>query len=354
MNEISEKKVIEDTLEKGFQASEMRFLSKEPTMYKDLKKEILQNKNISNDLKTEISQIVKNSIDFQVKKSLDHAGSSFLKELQSLRFSDLDDHAEKLSQKRKSMDTVGVQIVEMDENGDLQIQKNRTRKSKDQQKIEEFGDFDMMMEEILGKDDFDMNLKENEVKSSRHNEILAEPDRDFLFESQEMESKLLTKSSKRMRSPSPNVKPGNPGKFQENENINYSDYYDNVFNSFLLFSGSQARNSNMTFGNSSNTKATRDGIKPLNVSAGLSQFLRSKIESFVEEYSKEAVYKKGSIESMIKGMGIGEGKNEANEDVSGNSDFKQLKLDDDENKKLILSDLETIEEHHTEKIHKNK
>jgi hypothetical protein len=355
MNEITEKNIIEETIEKGFQKSEMRFLSKEPTMYKDLKKEILKNKEITEGLKSGISEIVRNSIDVQVKQSLDFAGGSFLRELQSLRFSNLDDQTEKINEKRKSMRTIGVQLVEMDNEGNLQLvekeKSNRNLNLKTKNRNES-KDFDLMMHEILGQDDFDkVHLKNDSmIKGSKNNtDISAEPDRDFLFESHEMESKIITRSSKKLRSISPN-QPSISGKQADNDNMNYSDYYDGIFSSFLAYSNAHGRNSNsnfnFTFGDRSSNMKHQGGSahrKRLEVSSGLSQFLKSKIDSFVDEFSKDAVYKHGSVESMIRGMG--EMKSEFRHEGNKDNDLKLLKLDSDAREKLILSDLETIQEH---------
>ena len=344
MNKISENHLIEETIEKGFQASEMRFLSKEPTMYMDLKKEILENKEITEVLKTGISEIVRDSIDVQVKKSFEHGGSNFLKELQALRFSNLDEQAEKLSEKRKSMRTVGVQLVQMDDNGNVEMLDETKEHFGSMHKVDS-AEFNQMMKDIFAKEDSE---REQKVASYRNNYLEAEPDKDFLFESQEMESKFLSRSSKKLQSVSPSNQPSKSRKSNDLDNMNYSDYYDNVFNSFLAYSNSQVRGSNVNLANMSSTKSQREGQpRRIDVSAGLSQFLRSKIDSFVEEYTKEAVYKRGTIESMIKGMSVV--KSEIKGDGGKEGETKLLKLDEDPREKLILSDLETIKEHECDK-----
>lgn len=339
MKTLAEENIIEDTLEKGFQASEMRFLSKEPTMYKDLKKEILQNKGLTENLKSNIAKIVRTSVDVGVKRSLD-AGGSFLKELESLRFSNLDDQTEKFCEKRKSLQTEGVQLVGMDDQGELSLLRVKRSSKKEMMRVNS-GEIDFIMHEIMGKDDLDRNGEEveNVVSSSRNNELPAEPDKDFLFESQEMESRFLTRSSKKLKSPVSNKQPSTRERVQENENMNYSDYYDNIFNSFLVYSNSQARGSRVSLAN--HLSATRNPgghQRRIDVSAGLSQFLRSKIDSFVDDYTKEVVYNKGTVESMFRGMGV------LKSEIVRDSEPRPLKLDDDDREKLILSDLETIKE----------
>lgn len=339
MKSIAEKNIIQDTIEQGFQASEMRFLSKEPTMYKDLKKEILGNQDISENLKSNISKIIRTSIDVGVKRSLDHGGS-FLKELESLRFSNLDDQAEKLSEKRKSLRTEGVQLVTMDEQGDLSLMRLKRRSTNEMTRVNS-GDIDMIMHEILGHEAMDGARAhvEKQASSSRNNELPAEPDKDFLFESQEMESRFLTRSSKKVKSPVSNKQMSARERAQENENMDYSDYYDNIFNSFLAYSNAQARGSKINFANHLSATRNQGGYhRRIDVSAGLSQFLRSKIDSFVEDYTKEVVYNKGTVESMFRGMGV------LKSEIVRDSEPKLLKLDDDDRKNLILSDLDKIKE----------
>jgi hypothetical protein len=343
MNKISEKQLIEETIEKEFKKSEMRFLSKEPTHYKDLKNKLINKETITKDLKTGISEIVRDSIDVQVKKSLDHGGSSFLKELQMLRFSNLDEQTEQLRDKRKSMRRIGVQMIELDEQGNVCIVEKGG--NQDKRRKSSTREFDQMMEDILGKEDFQ---KEQKVGMGSRNTFQdIEPDKDFLFESQEMESKFLSRSSKKLRGTSPIKKSASNPKMQEAEGINYSDYYDGIFNSFLAYSNTQARNSNFNFGNYSNSRNLRESTnhKRIDVSSGLSQFLKSKIDSFVDEFTKEAVYKRGTVESMIKGVSVMKSEIALDSEKEKEGELKMLRLDDDPREKLILSDLEPIEEH---------
>lgn len=336
MDRISRKQIIEDTLERGFQASEMRFLSKEPTTYRDLKKEILANKNITEDLKSGISEIVRDSIDVQVKKSLDHGGSSFLKELQSLRFSNLDEQTEILKEQRKSMRRIGVQLIELDDQGNVHIV---------EKKRDSHAEFSDMMNDILGKDGFSSEAKaEKMVGSARNNFADTEPDKDFLFESQEMEGRFFSRSSKKMRD-TPSIKKSRSiPKIPEAENMDMSEYYDNIFSSFLAFSNAHARNSTFNLGNASNARPLRESHnhRRIDVSSGLSQFLKSKIDSFVDEFTNNPVYKRGTVESLIKGVSVM--KSEVTIDAEKEAEFKALKLDDDPREKLILSDLEPIKE----------
>lgn len=335
MQTISEENVIEDTLEQGLRASEMRFLSKKPAMYKDLKQEILKSKDIREGLKSNLSKIVRTSIETGVKRSLD-AGGSFLRELESLRFSNLEDQAEQLSQKRKSLQTEGVQLVEMDDEGELSLLRLKRPDQKELARANS-GNFDQIMHEIMKFED-EIEACENQVSSSRNNEVPAEPDRNVLLESQEMEMRFRTRSSKKVKSPVSKQNVSAKERPQEPESINYSDYYDNVFNSFLAYSNSQARGSKASFGNHlSVTRAQGGHPRKIDVSAGLSQFLRSKIDSFVEDYTKEVAYNRGTAESMFRGMGV------LKSEIVRDSGPRPLRLDDDR-EKLILSDLEPINE----------
>ena len=126
------------------------------------------------------------------------------------------------------------------------------------------------------------------------------PNQDFLLNSTEMDLKLnsliLNKNQEEREILTPNKKPD-----IKTEQMAMSDYYDNVFNSFLEYTQSQMKNSNSQnklSGLSTLKKSSNN--KKIEMSSGLSEYLKSKLDSYIEDFQKDNQYKKGTIESMIR------------------------------------------------------
>ena len=183
------------------------------------------------------------------------------------------------------------------------------------------GDFNNLMEEMLRSN--------NEYDNATCESLLVEDSntKKLLLESPDL------------------VKRGQGGRFKrptDRGSTNLNAYYDSLFNSFLEYSkdnkpGSQNGNveGNQMPNHSSNNVEARKELKRalydesnpnynsynyneskgldvskgqlskqqmIDLSCGLSMFLRSKIDSFVDGFQKDLVQKKGSMESMVRNL----------------------------------------------------
>lgn len=182
-----------------------------------------------------------------------------------------------------------------------------------------FGNFkeDVSKKKIGNSKEFLLSVNKNYLKDSNQKYVsetilgnkgedemnmFCTPDQDFLLDSADMENKFASNMSEKEKGEEDmkylNVKRPTI----QAEALAMSDYYDNVFNSFLGYTNSYLKNpegiNKSSHNNSFLRKSTND--KKIDVSAGLSMFLKSKIDSFIEDYQKDNNHKKITAESMIR------------------------------------------------------
>lgn len=341
MSEILEQKLIEETLETGFKASQMKLKNPKPSLMKDIKKEILESSEMKMKLNEGISNIVRNSIDNQLRGSLDHGGSSLFKQLEYLRFSNWD-ASESAKGPKVQFEVNKEQMTNATESPPKYLEDEEVNTGG-----EINGDqFEEYMAEIMSTQEFVLEgdkasiknkvdyFMENDKLSTKNDEysLSTEPNQMFLLMSQE--NQPIRKRSG-ISSASRNAKKSKMGE------INISDYYGNMFNSILFSSNSQMKNS--SFKKDLDSHMQREGIKKIDISSGLSQFLKSKIDSFVDLMDKKVVLKRGTIESMIKdtSRNIKKLNTPAEEGLLNVEGIKEA---------VILSDLDIIHEQDCEKF----
>lgn len=309
MKEISDQKIIEDALN-----SDHSKLNKDFQINKS-------NQHIKEKIIDGISNIIKNSVDVQFHSPTSKNNISMRKVVDKLRFSSFD------SESKGS-------LKEMEFRFSRGLRSSRGMTQAEKIKEE---DHEINQQEIL-KDPF--SFESNAKKIHHLNVTLSnEPNQDFLLNSDEAQIKTQPYDHE-------NIMMFNQSKQNlENEEIKMSDYYDNVFNSFLVYTNSHLKNQNNSKVYEMNMPS-KTSNKKIDISSGLSDYLKSKLDSFIDDFNKETTFKRGTVESFIKSY---DNKN-PEMDFLSNENKNEMNIHNYK-ERIILSDLEPILERDSEKIH---